>query len=692
MISSDNLLIKANGNVTFTGPRIFINNANNVTLSGLNFVNCTDTIIWNNNGINLYNLTFYNNVAEDATCVESWRDATLSVDCCTFIKNFSQGMDAGGISNRGHGSITNCVFIENYAYRDGGAVRNHGGILTIQNSTFINNSAFGNYDDSFGGAVYMWIGSIEISDCLFLNNYAPDYGGAVHICKGRMESAYAQVSIHNNIFINNSAKCGGAILLEGCEGAVFNNVFVNNTENTVFLSDFFIQYFNTTINDNWWGENSPDWNTTLINLEVPSSIVTLNLTVDPTELNVNESAVCTYDFYVGDAKANIPKRSIALSASGGNLVNSTFFSSSIGNFTISASADNEVVEVDVTVKDNPFILTVEDVEKYFSGNESLIITLTDRELKPISNATVAISINGKTYSRTTNENGTASMAINLNSGVYDVTTTFDSCTVESKVYVKSTVNGSDIVKIYKNQTQYQATFLDAAGSYLASGTVVTFNINGVFYERAVRDNGIARLNINLEQGNYVLTAINPKTGENAANNVTVLASITNNTDLVKYYRNDSQYEVTVLGADGNPVGAGESVTFNINGVFYNRTTNSNGVARLNINLQPGDYIITAEYNGCRVSNNITVLGVLYAKDLVKKYGDSSKFKVSLVDGVGNPYAGQNVTFNINGVFYTHLTNEVGVAHLDINLQPGEYIITSSYNGSNIANTVKVEEI
>ena len=42
--------------------------------------------------------------------------------------------------------------------------------------------------------------------------------------------------------------------------------------------------------------------------------------------------MCTYDFYVGDAKANIPKRSIALSASGGNLVNSTF---SIANNQVS---------------------------------------------------------------------------------------------------------------------------------------------------------------------------------------------------------------------------------------------------------------------------------------------------------------------------------------------------------------------
>ena len=54
---------------------------------------------------------------------------------------------------------------------------------------------------------------------------------------------------------------------------------------------------------------------------------------------------------------------------------------------------------------------------------------------------------------------------------------------------------------------------------------------------------------------------------------------------------------------------------------------------------------------------------------------------------GNPYSNQIVTFNINGVFYNRTTDAYGDAKLNINLQAGEYIITSSYNGSNIANTI-----
>ena len=72
-----------------------------------------------------------------------------------------------------------------------------------------------------------------------------------------------------------------------------------------------------------------------------------------------------------------------------------------------------------------------------------------------------------------------------------------------------------------------------------------------------------------------------------------------------------------------------------------------------------------------------------------KYGDKSQFKANLVDGQGKPYAGQNIQFNINGVLYYRTTDSTGQAALNINLPSGEYIITSSFNGSNIANKITI---
>ena len=366
-----------------------------------------------------------------------------------------------------------------------------------------------------------------------------------------------------------------------------------------------------------------------------------------------------------------------------------------GNATVTVSfAGNEKylpsnATITVSVK-NTLIITAPDVVKYYGGSERFVVNVTDSKGTPLSNKSVTIVINKVTYNRTTDENGIASIGLNLHSGTYNATVTVDNKTVNSVVTVLTTVNGTDVVKMYKNDTQYYATFIDSEGKYLADGTTVKFNINGVMYERKVSgDKGQAKLNINLPAGKYVITAMNPKTGEKESNNIVVLATIVENRDITKYYKNATQYTVKVLGADGNPVGAGKTVTFNINGVMYKKQTNESGIAQLNINLAPGDYVITASYEGYKVSNNIKVLPVLSASDLEMKYMDGSKFKATLLDGQGRLYAEQKIQFNVNGVLYHKVTDSFGQAELIINLLPGEYIITSSYNGANIANKITI---
>ncbi|WP_296807014.1 Ig-like domain-containing protein [uncultured Methanobrevibacter sp.] len=364
------------------------------------------------------------------------------------------------------------------------------------------------------------------------------------------------------------------------------------------------------------------------------------------------------------------------------------------NATVSYPGDDKYTGFDVVYPlsiEGDFIITAEDLTKYFHDPERFVVNLTDSKGNPIANANVGIYINGENYTRATDDKGQATMAINLNAGEYPTVVTYNGTSVDATVTVLPTVNGTDITKMFRNETQYYATFLDSHGNYLIEGTTVRFNINGVMYDRKVSgDKGLAKLNINLNAGEYVITAINPITGDKTANNITVLSRLIENADLVKYFRNASQYTVKVIGDDGKAVGAGEKVTFNINGVFYTRQTDTNGIAKLNINLQPGDYIITAEYKGCLVSNNIKVLPILNATDITMKYRDGTQFKATLVDGHGKPYVGQNLTFNINGVFYNRPTDSTGTAKLNINLMPGEYIITSSYNGSSIANKITIK--
>ena len=191
----------------------------------------------------------------------------------------------------------------------------------------------------------------------------------------------------------------------------------------------------------------------------------------------------------------------------------------------------------------------------------------------------------------------------------------------------------------------------------------------------------------LRPGEYILTAYNPVTGEEKGFNITVKSLIVQN-DLTKYYLNASRFQATIYNKDGS-LAVNKEVTFNINGVFYTKTTDENGVASLGIALRPGSYIITTIFDGLAMGNNVVVIPTLVTKDLNMKYLDGSDFTAQTLDGQGKPLSNQNVSFNVNGVFYHKVTDENGIASLKIRLMSGEYIITSYWNDFQTGNTIKI---
>lgn len=370
-----------------------------------------------------------------------------------------------------------------------------------------------------------------------------------------------------------------------------------------------------------------------------------------------------------------------------------------GNYTISAvfTKDNyQTVNVSENVEINSIktVLEAENVVMYYKDGTRFAVVLKDIYGNPLANMDVIISINGRDYVKQSDENGTASLGLNLESKNYTVVTAFGGTSKyfgtrsNNTVSILSTLISKDIVKYYRNGTQFYATVLDFKGNPLANTTVM-FNINGVFYNKTTDENGTAKLNIWLRPGKYIITIFNLVTGEQAGNNVTVLSKIVENYDLVKYYKNASKFSVKILDSQGYPV-EGTIVTFNINGVFYYKETDANGIASLAINLRPGKYVITTMYGQYDVGNNVTVLPTLQTSDLKMKYLDGSAFNARVVDGQGNPLANQIVTFNVNGVFYNKVTNDEGIASLNIRLMKGEYIITSIYNGFETGNTIKIQ--
>ena len=117
-----------------------------------------------------------------------------------------------------------------------------------------------------------------------------------------------------------------------------------------------------------------------------------------------------------------------------------------------------------SISNDDYSLQTKDLSLYYKNGTRYEVTLTHEDI-PVENAQVIINVCGVNYTRHTNANGIASIGINLNPGIYSVSTLYNynnlsSISLDSDIEVLSTISGDDIVKTYRNDTQYYASFLD----------------------------------------------------------------------------------------------------------------------------------------------------------------------------------------------------------------------------------------
>ena len=152
-------------------------------------------------------------------------------------------------------------------------------------------------------------------------------------------------------------------------------------------------------------------------------------------------------------------------------------------------------------------------------------------------------------------------------------------------------------------------------------------------------------------------------------------------DIDLYYKNGTRFVAKLSDENGNNL-ANQLLIFTISGINYTRTTDDQGYASIAINLIPGDYNFIVYYGGnekyfnTKATTSCTVLPTIYGENIVKYFRNGTCYYATFLNGDGSPLTNTDVTFNINGVFYTRTTNAVGVARLNINLPPKDYILTA----------------
>ena len=246
-------------------------------------------------------------------------------------------------------------------------------------------------------------------------------------------------------------------------------------------------------------------------------------------------------------------------------------------------------------------------------------------------------------------------------------------------------------------SQYVIALKDAQGNAIV-GEKLTVFIGDIKYNLTTDEKGKVSLDLDMSPGDYnVFSVFSGKDYLNPSNkttNLRVLSTILSS-ETKRGFNSGIDFKATFLTDNGVPL-SNKAVSFIINGVVYNSTTDKNGVATLNANLAVGDYEVTIVNlaNGEKTLQKATIVKrITNNNNLTMDYLDGSVYKVRIVGDDGN-YVGANevVTFKLNGKTSTAKTDSNGYAKLSITLVPKTYTVTAQYKGYKVSNKVIVKQV
>lgn len=354
-------------------------------------------------------------------------------------------------------------------------------------------------------------------------------------------------------------------------------------------------------------------------------------------------------------------------------------------------ADNENSFDSTTIEVLSTVIGENEI-KFYGQYPYFTVKFLDGGGKGIANTLFVIAIDGNKFVTTTNSEGEFYLDSNLECGehIISVINPYDGLSASYKLTIKPTIFTNSLVKVLGDGQYYVAKFLDENGSALKNKNVDVI-IKGSKTNKLTDDNGEIKLAMELTPNNYLVTVINPISGEYIEKTIKVLHPICENKNLIMYFTGGNSFKVRILDIGGKIAGSGKVVKFIIAGKTYIKKTDKNGYASLKINLLPKTYTIISEYKGYKVSNKIVVKPILTAKNISKKKTKYIKFSAKLVDSKGKPAAGKKITFKIKNQKFTVKTNSKGIASINLKLKVGKYSIISTYGKYKIKNSIKIRK-
>lgn len=259
-----------------------------------------------------------------------------------------------------------------------------------------------------------------------------------------------------------------------------------------------------------------------------------------------------------------------------------------------------------------------------------------------------------------------------------------------------TIDGNDIVSNASNVGNTSDVWDDmgktSQGIFITSGDAVIQN-----------NNVTTTANNTINAGdNVAVIKNNNLTSNNGTGNSTIkgnnvidapLNTTVSGVNMTKVYGANDQYVVTLLDSNGKPV-VGKIITATVDGKTLQATTDDAGVARFDIDLAAGTYLVqtsfdgTVAYNGDDINNTIVVakkpavLTAHSASVLITAVKSGYNYKIVLKDNSGNALASQSVKVTLNGKTSTLTTNANGEVTYKIAAKAGTYKLTVVFDSNN----------
>ena len=175
-----------------------------------------------------------------------------------------------------------------------------------------------------------------------------------------------------------------------------------------------------------------------------------------------------------------------------------------GTYKVSIKNPNTLEEKNQTIKVLKRITENKNLAMYYGAGSSYKVRVYDDYGRIAKNITVKFTINGKTYSRKTNNNGYAYFKISLKPKKYVISASYKGFTVKNNVTVKPTVITKNLSKKKAKTVKFTAKLVNSKGKILKY-KYIKFKFKSKTYKRKTNSKGIATLSLRyLKRGKYVI--------------------------------------------------------------------------------------------------------------------------------------------------------------------------------------------